>query len=114
MHLVASAEAIAAYPRPFVFTDGHAEVALTTFFDHLGELNEVDWALMVARYWADTLQDPDRKRRRQAEFLVHEFLPWDLITGIGVHDAATQGRARAALAGAGHQPPISVTPEWYY
>ena len=29
---------------------------------------------MQSRQWADTLEDGDRKRRRQAEFLVSAFL----------------------------------------
>ena len=48
----------------------------TDFFDDLKDLDKIDWDLMQSRYWNDTNDDPDRKRRRQAEFLVHEFFPW--------------------------------------
>jgi ssDNA thymidine ADP-ribosyltransferase, DarT len=44
----------------------------------------IDWDVMKSRYWNDTNEDNDRKRRRQAEFLVRHFSPWQLITEIGV------------------------------
>lgn len=73
VHLVSSAEAVSASGAPFVFADGHAELDLSDFFDDLDDLNKIDWKIMKAAYWADTNEDGDRKRRRQAEFLVHRF-----------------------------------------
>jgi hypothetical protein len=46
---------------------------LTDFYDDLNDLKEVDWNVMTLRIWKDTNDDPDRKRRRQAEFLVYHF-----------------------------------------
>jgi hypothetical protein len=41
---------------------------------------------MEAWYWNDTPDDPDRKRRRQAEFLVHGALPWDSVEFLAVRN----------------------------
>ena len=114
VHLVASAEAIAVRGLSYVLTDGHADVALTRFYDSLAELNKVDWPLMRAQYWRDTIDDPDRKRRRQAEMLVHRFLPWDLIVAIGVQKRSTGSLVLEAIGHASHQPPVAVRPDWYY
>ena len=114
VHLVASAEAIAVRGLPYVFTDGHADVELTRFYGSLAQLNKVDWPLMRARFWSDTIDDPDRKRRRQAEMLVHGFLPWDLIMAIGVQKRSTERLALGAIGHASHQPPVSFQPDWYY
>jgi len=48
---------------------------------------------MQARYWSDTNTDNDRKRRRQAEFLVHNFFPLRLVEAVGVRtrDREQQG-----------------------
>ncbi len=73
VHLVSSAEAVQVAGLPFTFTDGHAEMDISRFFTDLHDLDKVDWEMMQAKYWNDTLQDGDRKRRRQAEFLVHQF-----------------------------------------
>ena len=43
------------------------------YFDSEADLGEVDFAATEARDWRDTDDDPDRKRRKQAEFLVHDF-----------------------------------------
>jgi hypothetical protein len=113
-HLVFSAERIVERGLPFTFTDGHAEIAYSKFFVDLKDLNHVDMQLMSARYWNDTQEDGDRKRRRQAEFLVHNFLPWDLIEGIGIHGAEKEPEVRRQIGNAAYVPPIAVTKHWYY
>ena len=114
IHLVASAEAICSAGLGYVFTDGHAVIAMTSFFDDLAFLNRIDWPLMEARYWHDTLEDGDRKRRRQAEFLIHQFLPWDQISEIGVITTKIQRDVQASIASVSHQPPVNVYRTWYY
>lgn len=80
LHLVSSAEVVQEAGLAFTFTDGHAEMDISTFFTDLNDLEKIDWDIMQSRYWYDTLKDGDRKRRRQAEFLVHSFFPWHLTT----------------------------------
>ena len=87
IYLVSSAEAVDTAGLQWVFTEGHAEIAYTDFFDDLRHLSKVDWDLMKAKYWRDTDEDPDRKRRRQAEFLVHQLFPWNIVECIGVYNA---------------------------
>jgi ssDNA thymidine ADP-ribosyltransferase, DarT len=37
---------------------------------------------MKETYWGDTREDGDRRRRRMAEFLVHKFFPFSLVSAI--------------------------------
>lgn len=69
---------------------------------------------MSAQYWADTDDDLDRKRRRQAEFLVHQRFPVTLIHAIGVMDQHRKSETEALLAGLGLAIPVSVQRGWYY
>ena len=69
---------------------------------------------MEDRYWRDTDVDPDRKRRRQAEFLVKDFCPWLLISDIGVVNSSVKSQAEDILAEAEHKPVINIRREWYY
>ncbi len=107
VHLVTSAERIAQQGLRFAFTDGHADMALSRFFDDLQALNQIDWQVMQAPFWNDTAEDGDRKRRRQAEFLVHHFFPWTLVEEIGVigrqvaHDVQQSLQASAPSPGDG-------------
>jgi hypothetical protein len=114
LHLVADVEAIDAAGIRYVFTDGHAVMAFSRFFEDLARLDQIDWAIMREHYWNDTLEDGDRKRRRQAEFLVHESLPWELVSQIGVISNQIRERVVEILAGAAHQPEIVVRSNWYY
>lgn len=116
MHLVSSAEAAANAGEPFTWTEGHAEMAFSDFYEGLTDLpDKIDWGVIKARFWND---DPpaivDRKRKRQAEFLVHSFFPWTLFSNIGVINAATQAEVRQFLANANHQPEVRVQRNWYY
>ncbi len=86
VYLQSTIEAVRNAGLGWVFTEGHADMQFTDFFDDLEELSKIDWNLMKAKYWNDTNDDPDRKRRRQAEFLVHDFFPWELVSYVGVYD----------------------------
>ena len=108
VHLVASVEAAVKVGRPWVFTNGHAEMAYSDFCVNLERLDEfVDWGVMRSNYWNDTMDQPDRKRQRQAEFLVHEFFPWTAIERIGVRDQAIRQQVELALIKPEHKPGAS-------
>ena len=99
----------------FAFTDGHAVMAYADFYDDLDALEfEIDWKLMESRYWFDTEDDPNRKCRRQAEFLVHQFCPWTLITEIGVINTTIQAEVQQILQNFNYQTPVKIYPKWYY
>jgi hypothetical protein len=115
LHLVTSAEVVEAAGLPFTFTDGHAELAVSDFFDNLGELaTKVDWQVMRSTYWNDTPEQPDRKRKRQAEFLVHRFAPWTLIQDIGVKSPRMKTDIEEMLRASTHRPTVTVKQNWYY
>ena len=114
IYLVSSIEQMEKHDIPFVFTDGHGTVALTAFYDDLKHLDRIDWKLMEDRYWHDTLSDGDRKRRRQAEFLIHTFCPWDSLLGVAVYDENI--KAQVEYIAKEHNTSISahVRRKWYY
>lgn len=112
-HLVFSAQELAR-PNEFVVTNGHAATTLTTQFDDLARLDQVDWSVMPGPYWFDTDQDGDRKRRRQAEFLVGSAVPFGAVRQIGVMTETVAEQVRNELADTAHQPAVVVRPDWYY
>jgi len=114
VHLVSSVECAVSQGRPWCFTDGHAGIAFSSFFDDLNNLDKIDWRIMKATYWNDTDLDLDRKRRRQAEFLVYESYPWTAITHIGVFDKDLQMQVAEIVSRAVHQPQVTVKRNWYY
>lgn len=114
LHLASSVEFASSLKKPWCFTDGHAVMDYTLFFEDLGDLQQIDWVVMRSQYWNDTQEEPDRKRRRQAEFLVHEFFPWDAVRFIGVYNEVIKKEVAAVVGAARHQPEVQVKRAWYY
>lgn len=115
VYLVTDIETVVATGRPWVFSDGNCANTITDYSADLADLDRfVDWPLMNEHIWRDTLTDGDRKRRRMAEFLVHEHLPWSAVLGFAVHSEAASHRVSATLGSLGCELPVRVRPDWYY
>lgn len=114
IHLVSSAQAVQEAGLSFVFTDGHGIMDISNFYDDLGQLHQVDWQIMQERIWRDTVADPDRSRRRQAEFLVHGFVPLELIFHIGVSGTGIKTQTELILSNAASRPRVEIRTDWYY
>ena len=61
--------------------------------------------------WANTSLLPKRK---QAEFLVEQFVPFDLIQSIGVYDSRIKAQVQAVFAGFSVPVPVTIQRDWYY
>ncbi len=114
IYLVSTAQAIKEASSQFVYTDGHGIMAITDFFDDLSDLNKIDWEIMKERYWANTPEDGDRKRRRQAEFLVHKFCPWTVVKMIGVLNQTAENQVLELISKESYKPEVKVKGNWYY
>lgn len=120
LYLVSTIEQVLHAGLRFVFSDGQRISFQTNWYDDVTDLDKVDWGMVNERYWrADYDAGPegmDRQRRKQAEFLVHEFFPWELVIGIGVINADYKRRVEAILKRYPqmHQPPVKVKRDWYY
>lgn len=116
VYLVTYAQDVAQIGIPFVFSDGHGLIAITQWFDDLSYLHCVDWDLLKAKYWKDTTEDGDRRRRRQAEFLIYQFCPWSIIKGIGVLNPAAKEHVEKILSDFPNelQKVVKIKSEWYY
>ena len=67
IYLVSTAQRVVNSGAGFVFSDGHGIAAYTGWYDDLEDLDEVDWQIVYANYWKDTVEDMDRQRKKQAE-----------------------------------------------
>jgi len=114
VYLVSSTERVASSGLKFVFTDGHGIMELSEYYDNLDNLDMIDWCIMKEAYWADTDEDPDRKRRRQAEFLGYKNFPLDLIEKIGVYNNATKILVEELFKETTVNIPINIKSGWYY
>ncbi len=114
VYLVSNAQAVEAAGLHFAFTDGHATMAFSEFFFDLAQLDRVDWEVIRSKWWNDTPEYPDRKRRRQAEFLVYQQFPVSLINEIVVFDAGVEANVLEILRDSGLEVPVQTRRDWYY
>lgn len=98
----------------YVFTDGHAYHNLSQFFNQEESLGEVDWKAVNLVRWNDTEEDPDRKRRKQAEFLVHNEIRIATLIAIVVYSETVKASILAKFAEYNFSCNVFVKPKWYY
>jgi hypothetical protein len=116
IYLESTAQVVQKSNRGFVFSDGHGIAVFTKWFDDLKDLGEVDWSMVYQQYWPDHPDDMDRQRRKQAEFLVHEFCDWSLIESLAVIDDKMKKAVECIM----RQFPVDVhrkvrvKRDWYY
>lgn len=116
IYLVSTVQAVRDAGEGFVFSDGHGLATFTAWYDTLDDLDQVDWDMINQQYWADNMEDPDRQRRKQAEFLVHRFCEWPLIIGIAVMNETAKKRVEQILSRFPEDlhKPVVLRPNWYY
>jgi hypothetical protein len=114
VHLVADLRSVVEWAskggRLWAFSDRNAATSYARFFNDLNELGQINWAAVGANDWRDLVT----KDGKQAEFLVHHELPWELIERIGVYDAHVMSEVGAAVERGDHRPGVSIERGWYY
>jgi hypothetical protein len=111
VQMCTTAQHIAQRGLPFVFTDRHAVLPYAHQSTDLSELDRLDWRVLRTKYWSE---DGDQRERRQAEFLVHRFVPLECISAIGVINAKLAKRVENELVFGAAGPRIEIRPEWYF
>lgn len=96
--------------RRWTFSLSNAGAAYAEFRHRLEQLDEVDWAAVAAT----DFRTPEVKEGKQAEFLVHEFFPWELVRCVGVNSESMRGRVLRPLSGSGHRPVVEIRRDWYF
>ena len=114
VYLLSRTDIIHSHGLKYVFTNGHAIMAMTNFYNDLHDLNQIDWHIMRSMYWHDTEDDPDRKRRRQAEFLVYQFVPIQFIVGVAVKSYEWESNIKKITLQYNYKGSIVVRPDWYF
>ncbi len=112
IHLEADLHAVVAWASQqrhrWAFTLSNAG---SRFFEDrcdLAHLHEIDWNAVQAADWRQC------KEGKQAEFLLEDSFPWQLVERIGVQSRASFQQAANALPANGHRPPVEIRADWYY
>jgi len=114
VYLVSSIETLENHGCRYVFTDGHSFAAISQFFNNKQDLRQVDWNAVRLKRWNNTEDDPDRKRRKEAECLVYQEVPFSAIIGIGVYNQEAFNYITNVLSANNISVPVRIKPDWYY
>lgn len=74
----------------------------------LQHLAEIDWNAVEAIDWRSC------KEGKQAEFLIEQRFPWELVSRIGVKDAVVYQQVSNLLNGVSPRPKVEAQANWYY
>jgi hypothetical protein len=92
VYCVTSVEKIISHNLDFEYTDGHAVETFSSFFDKsdLDDIEiQIDQKAIKSQYWKDD-SDLDKKRRKEAEFLIADDIPSEAILGFAVYNELAQ------------------------
>ena len=95
---------------PWAFSYSNAGARYADFGSSRDELVNLDWNAIAAHDWRDS----EVRTRKQAEFLVYDQFPFELVERIGVQSQAVMSDARRAIGDGAHQPLVQVQQQWYY
>ena len=112
IYLVTSWQKVLDDQLEYVYTDGHGIMTFTEFYKDPEDRDAINWNYVEGRYWADDEEHPDRKRKKQAEFLVHQKVPLESILGIVCYSEAIKTEIDETLSSTGIE--TKVLKSWYY
>jgi ssDNA thymidine ADP-ribosyltransferase, DarT len=81
---------------------------------NLDQLHEINWDAVRATRWSGRGIAESVKEGKQAEFLIHQSFPWDLVERVGVYSRAVVQQVADAMQGADHRPMVEIKRDWYY
>lgn len=110
--LVSSTQRLRELGLGVVVSDRNAVLTIARFTDTDDLDDLVNWAVIRTQYWNDHI---DGSELRQAECLVHQWVPWEAFLDVGVQSEAVGREASALLQAVGVDGPTpTVRPRWYF
>lgn len=114
LHLQADLRQVVAWAeqnnKRWAFTSTNAGSQSFDDWCDLANLDRIDWSAVQARVW----QEPAVKKGKQAEFLLEDFLPWNLVESVTAQNIQTMQQVWETIAGQTHKPTVKTSPAWYY
>ncbi len=101
----------------FFFTDGHAlKAPVTQFFTNLNQLDKIDFSAVNATNFSAEAQNnhPDLKRKKQAEFHIHNEMDFSNIHEIIVFNKKRQEQIQSIVIEMGYNTTVKVDSSFYF
>ena len=90
------------------FTTSNAGSKYFNDYTNEADLDKINWNAVRTHMWKDCREE------KQAEFLVENRFPWNLVEYIGVYSDTQLQQLTGILETAEHRPQTAVKRDWYY
>ncbi|MXY82723.1 MAG: DUF4433 domain-containing protein [Gemmatimonadetes bacterium] len=114
LHLQADLQAVVCWADKqgvnWAFSDRNAGTRYASFYNDLNDLGRIDWNAVNAT----DFRDSQVKEGKQAEFLMYQEFPWQLVEKIGTCDQMVANQVNQTLQNSTHRPVVSIERGWYY
>jgi hypothetical protein len=113
VYIVSSVEKIIELGLPYIFTDRHAALLYGDFYNKFEDLNKLSWDIIRDDTWFYSYTQI-RKEKKQAEFLIHKYLPVAGILGIVAMNAEVATFVQKEINIADLNVKVIERPQYYY
>jgi ssDNA thymidine ADP-ribosyltransferase, DarT len=96
------------------YTDGHARHGMTRFYTDETGFEELDWEAIYAIQWKNTEADPDRQRKKQAEYMIKAAVPTACFAFILVFDEKCKQKVEHLQQKMNLLIPVKISEKSYY
>lgn len=96
------------HSKRWAFTSSNAGSYYFDDYSNLNQLDEINWGVVSNDSWAGN------QEAKQAEFLIENSFPWELVSRIGVKSHDVYSQINTILQDAEHKPHSEIKPNWYY
>lgn len=96
--------------RGWAISDRNAGSYTAAFSKQPACLDRLDWQAIAAT----DFRSMNVREGKQAEFLMHDWFPWQIVEYIGVIDTQRKVEVEQAILASGHKPLVNVERNWYY
>jgi hypothetical protein len=80
----------------------------------LDSLCDINWPAVQARRWSGNGVPRSVKEGKQAEFLIEQSFPWNLVERVGFLHQSVGDKVYRSMSAGEHRPRIELMPDWYY
>ena len=94
----------------WAFSDRNAGTRFTDFYNSRNDLDKINWNAVRTTDFRDVLI----QEGKQAEFLIHDTFPWQLVEKIGVVNKSMLNQVKTILQSTTHKPVVTIERSWYY
>lgn len=100
----------------YFFTSEHALSNMASFYTDLSDVDKIDWDIIRKRDFSRDADDPNKMVRYQAEALVFDRCPINLMSCIHCYDEETKQRINTEILETDPKisVPVIISKEWYF